>query len=63
MTTKWRPSNINLFGTKLTDALFSKSELKGGCIEGTEKQLEKYEELDPERLNLIKGNLFFIYLI
>ncbi len=55
MATKWNPSNINLFGTKLLQILFTGQELKNGRIE--QPHLDDLPSLDLKRLNILKGKL------
>ena len=55
MAIKWQPSNINLFGTRALDLLFTRRELATGQVEPDEQNTDA-EALDQERIDLIKSS-------
>ena len=54
LSTKFSNNNINLFGTKLMDTLFTKDEMKIGTIDPTKKDAVA---LDNKKISLIKSNI------
>lgn len=52
LSVRFNPSNINLFGTRLMDLLFTKQEQASGSVEPTKPNIRS---LDPERIDLIKS--------
>ena len=54
LSVRFNPSNINLFGTRLMDILFTKQEQASGSVEPSKPNIRA---LDPERIDLIKSIL------
>ncbi len=59
LSTKWNPKNINLLGTKILKILFTEQELAASRIE--QPQLLDRPQLDPIKLNVLKGKLTLNY--
>lgn len=56
LSTPFSPSNINLFGTKLLDILFTKEDLSKGTIEPVKTTVLS---LNKKKIDLIKGKTLF----
>ena len=60
MSFPMREDNLNLLGCKVLGKIFTKKELEEGYVEGQGKST--FKDLDPIRINLLKGKFFLNYL-
>ena len=55
---EFKPTNINLYGTKLMDLLFTDREMANGSFDASNDR----NVLDEERVNLLKG-IFYCFIL
>jgi hypothetical protein len=53
----FNPNNINLYGTKMLDKLFTSEDMAEGTID---PKIGKKPPLSPNRVNKIKGNVLIL---